>query len=109
MPAEDGWTSSQVEVLELAAGSALTEQPMEIDARIALLESEVAHVRSDVSDIKTDLRARFDRVDTRLDRVDTRIDALIQSVSRAQVWALMLYIALAGAILGVMARGFGWL
>jgi hypothetical protein len=87
------------------------EPPME--ARIARIESDVGHLRTDVTDIKADLRARFDRVDTRIDRLesklDTKIDALTQTVSRAQAWALLLYIALAAGILGAMARGFGWL
>jgi hypothetical protein len=52
-------------------------------------------------------------VDTRIDRLesklDTKIDALTQTVFRAQIWALLLYIALAVGILGAMARGFGWL
>jgi hypothetical protein len=30
------------------------------------------------------------------------------SIARAQIWALVRYIALAGGMLGVMARGFGW-
>jgi hypothetical protein len=30
-------------------------------------------------------------------------------VWRAQLWALLLYIALAGSMLGAMARGFGWI
>ena len=86
---------------------------MEIDARIARLESDVAHLRSDVSDIKTDLRARFDRVDTRIDRLesklDTKLGALTQAISRSQIWALMLYLALAAGMFGTMARGFGWI
>jgi len=70
-------------------------------------------MRADVSDIKADLRTRFDRVDTRIDRLeskfDTRIDALTQAVWRAQIWALLLYIALAAGMFGTMARGFGWI
>ena len=84
-----------------------------MEARIARIESDVGHLRTEVSDIKADLRTRFDRVDTRIDRLesklDTKIDALTQTVFRAQIWALLLYIALAAGILGAMARGFGWL
>jgi hypothetical protein len=69
---------------------------------MARLESDVAHLRTDVGDIKADLRTRFDRV-------DTRIDMLTQTVWRAQIWALLLYIALAAGMFGTMARGFGWL
>ena len=84
-----------------------------MEARIARIESDVGHLRTDVSDIKADLRIRFDRVDTRIDRLesklDTKIDALTQTELRAQIWALLLYVALAAGILGAMARGFGWL
>ena len=73
-----------------------------MEARIARLESDVAHLRADVADIKTDLRSLRDKVDTKL-------DALTQAISRAQIWALMLYIALAAGMFGTLARGFGWI
>jgi hypothetical protein len=85
------------------------EKPVELEARIARLESDVAHVRTEVSDIKSDLRVRFDRVDTRIDRLDSKLDALTHAVFRAQISALLLYIALAAGMFGTMARGFGWI
>ena len=30
-------------------------------------------------------------------------------IATAKVWALLLYFALAGGLLGAMARGFGWI
>ena len=72
------------------------EEPME--ARIARLEADVAHVRTDVADIKVDVRMLRDKMDT-----------LKDSITAAQVWALVLYIALAGGMFGTMARGFGWI
>ena len=82
---------------------------MEIEVRIARLESDVAHLRTDVADIKVDVRSLRDRMEARIDRLDTKIDALTHALSRAQIWALMLCIAFAGGILGAMARGFGWI
>ena len=73
-----------------------------MEARIARLEADVAHLRSDVADIKVDLRARFDRM-------DAKVDAVKDGLASAKVWALILYFALAGSMLGVMARGFGWI
>jgi outer membrane murein-binding lipoprotein Lpp len=93
----------------LAIGSPSPESPVELETRIARLESDVAHVRTDVGDIKADLRTRFDRVDTRIDRLDTKIDALTRDISRAQIWALLLYIGLAAGMSGAMGRGFGWI
>lgn len=68
-----------------------------MEARIARLESDVAHVRSDVAEIKIDLRSMRDK-----------IDSVKDSIAAARVWALLLYFALAGAMLTTMARGFGW-
>jgi chaperonin cofactor prefoldin len=97
----------------LAIGSALPETSVELETRVAKLESDVSHLRADVSEIKADLRARFDRVDTRLDhlesKVDSKIDMLTNMIWRAQIWAPLLYIALADGMFGTMARGFGWI
>jgi chaperonin cofactor prefoldin len=86
---------------------------VELETRVAKLESDVSHLRADVSEIKADLRTRFDRIDTRIDqlesKVDTKIDTLTNMVWRAQIWALLLYIALAAGMFGTMARGFGWI
>ena len=83
------------------------EIPME--ARIARLEADVAHLRTDVADIKLDLRARFDKVDSRMDRIDAKLDTVKDSIAGAKIWALILYFALAGGMLGTLARAFGWI
>jgi hypothetical protein len=69
-----------------------------MEPRIARLESDVAHIRSDVAELKTDVRSLRDKM-----------DKLSESLASAKVWALLLYIALAGALFGALARGFGWL
>jgi hypothetical protein len=90
-----------------------------MEARIVRLESDVGHLREDVADVKQDVRAlhsKLDAVDQRLnDKIDSldqrltgRIDALKVIFHSTRIWALLLYIALAGAMLGTMARGFGW-
>jgi hypothetical protein len=73
-----------------------------MEARIARLESDVAHMRADVADIKADLR-------TVRDKLDSKFDGLKDELVRAQVRMLLLYITFAGGMLGVMARGFGWI
>jgi hypothetical protein len=80
------WTWAKLEDIELAAGPVPAEKSME--ARVARIESDVAHMRTDIADIKVDLRAVRDKLDSTAER---------------------LYIALAGTLLGVMARGFGWI
>jgi hypothetical protein len=69
-----------------------------MEARIARLEFDVAHIRSDVVELKTDVRSLRDK-----------LDKLGESIASAKLWALMLYVALAGALFGVLARGFGWI
>ena len=126
------WTSEQVEDIRLAAGPASTERPME--ARIARLESDVAHLRTDVADIKVDVRSLRDKMDATAERIDAKFDAfrdsidsvkesvsaleisvgnsissLKDSIGAATNRAFVLYIALAAAMFGTMARGFGWI
>ena len=80
----------------MAAGTASAESPME--ARIDRLESDVAHLRTDVADIKVDVRSLRDK-----------LDAIKDSIAKAQIWALILYVALAAGLLSVLGRGFGWI
>ena len=91
-----------------------------MEARIARLESDVAHLRSDVADIKLDVRTLRDKLDAlgaqlnaKIDGVardlGAKIESLKDSIAAAKIWALVLYVALAAAMLGTMARGFGWI
>ena len=102
------------------------------------IESAVEHISVDIADIKVDvrdLRARLDfvheKLDTKVDSVHDKLDAKINGVeqrlggridglsdktdvlsdrlSKAMVWAVLLYVALAGGLLAVLARGFGWM
>jgi uncharacterized membrane protein YjjP (DUF1212 family) len=69
-----------------------------MEPRVAKLEADVGHIQADVADIKTDLR------DLR-----TKIDGIKDSIHSAKVWALLLYIGLAGSMFLVLAKGFKWL
>lgn len=59
-----------------------------MEPRIAKLESDVGHIQSDIGDIKIDVKAMRDKM-----------DRLNDSIWSAKVWALLLYVALAAAIL----------
>ena len=86
--------------------------------QVAELRADVRHIQADVTDIK----ARFDKVDQRFNRVDEKFDRVDQrfesvkkeisevkdSLASAKIWALGLYLALAGSLLYVLARGFKW-
>ncbi len=58
-----------------------------LEARVARLESHVEHIDSQITDIKTDIREIRSSIDTKF------------------------YWVIAGfaALLGVLAKGFGWL
>ena len=49
------------------------------------------------------------KIDVRADELRAGLDSVKDKLASAQVWALVLYFALAGSMLGVMARGFGWI
>jgi t-SNARE complex subunit (syntaxin) len=70
----------------------------DMEARVAKLESDVENIKTNVADIKTDVR-----------EIRGKVDDLKDSIASTKIWALMLYIALAGTLLLVMAKGFKWL
>lgn len=45
----------------------------------------------------------------RFEKVNAKIADLAGSLASAKVWALVLYITLAGAVYGTLARAMGWL
>lgn len=107
------------------------DEQTQTQARLARLEANVEHIQSDVADIKTDLRRTNDKIEglrqelTRnsegargdltqkiegvREELTQKIDGLRQDMYSLKVWALGLYIALAGSLLIVMAKGFKWL
>jgi len=72
------------------------------EGAVAELRSDVRHIQSDVTDLKPDVRALEQKF-------DKEISAVKNSLWSAKVWALLLYFALAGSLLLVLARGFKWL
>lgn len=115
----------------------VSEMDEAIQAQIARLASDVQHVQTDVADIKVDLRRVDDKlatmngyiagVDARVYQVEQKLTekiegvrtgltaefikefaALRKDISSMKVWALTLYVALAGSLLFVMAKGLKW-
>jgi outer membrane murein-binding lipoprotein Lpp len=87
-----------------------------VEAQIAKLQSDVEHMRSDITEMKIDIRRLDDKIghlDDKIESVraylDTKIDAVRESLHAAKIWALLLYFAQSAVLLGVMAKGFGWL
>ena len=91
-----------------------------MEARIARIESDVAHLRTDLAEFKADVRTRLERADARMDRLEVKLDAfkdethadftaLKDRIASAEVRTLLLHFTLTVGLLGVMARGFGWI
>jgi hypothetical protein len=76
----------------------VTSDSYDFGIQLAELRSDVRHIQSDVTDLKAGQRA-----------ANERLDKLTDALWSAKVWALVLYLALAGSLLYVLARGFKWL
>ena len=85
------------------------DEKSHLEVQVAELRADVRHVQSDTTDIKAELRADTTEIKTELRATNKRIDELKDSLASAKIWALGLYVALAGSMFYVMARGFKWL
>jgi hypothetical protein len=85
----------------------------DLDVRVARIESDVQHIKADTTDLRVELRRTNDKIDEVRDvltaKFDNKIDGLRDKLHSATVWALLLYIALAGSLLTVLAKGFKWI
>lgn len=113
----------------MTAQAAKLERPVE--ERLARLESHVEHMQSDIVEIKTDIRRLDQKIDSAKDSLNQNIKsvkdslehkieaveekvvesrlAMERSFSKLTLWGFTLYVALAASLLGVMAKGFGWI
>jgi predicted RNase H-like nuclease (RuvC/YqgF family) len=78
---------------EIASGNA--ELRKEIASGDAELRKEFGELRKETAELRKDMVNEFKCVRA--------------SLARAQIWALMLYILLAGGLLTAMAKGFKWI
>lgn len=62
-----------------------------MEARIARLEADVGHIRSDITVIREDVREVRGKLDSHF------------------IWMIGLGLGAVGLVLGVIAKGFGWL
>ena len=69
-----------------------------------------AQLTSRIDAMSAQLNDKIDRLNTSLTaELNTKIDSVKDSIAAAKIWALILYMALAGGMFGTMARGFGWI
>ena len=86
-----------------------TEEDLRRAEQLGKLTGAVEHLQADVTDIKARLFGVEGKIDAVRDSLEGKIDALKDSLSSAKVWAITLYVAQAGSMLFVMAKGFKWL
>lgn len=81
----------------------------DLGIQVAKLQSDVEHVKSDITDIKADIRDMKTRFEKKFDDLATSIGSVKDSVATAKIWALGMYITLAGGLLYVIARSNKWI
>jgi ABC-type phosphate transport system auxiliary subunit len=98
----------------------------QLEVRVARIESDVQHIKEVTTDLRVELRrtndkidaldakvdAKFSASDTKVDgkfsALEGKLDGVKDKLHSITVWALLLYIALAGSLLTVLAKGFKW-
>ncbi|HVS25254.1 MAG TPA: hypothetical protein VMU03_16110 [Gammaproteobacteria bacterium] len=80
-----------------------------MDRTDAKIDALANGMRSDMAAVKGDVAAVKDDVAALKGSVAESIAAHKVSIADARVWALVLYLALAATLLGVLARGFRWI
>jgi HAMP domain-containing protein len=76
-----------------------------VEERIARLQIHAEHVQADLTEIKTDMRD----MKTDIRRLEHSVSDLRLSMERSFTRLMLGAFALAASLLGVMAKGFGWI
>ncbi len=100
-----------------------------VEERIARLEEKTSHIQSDITEMKADIHRLEEKVDSVKDSVATlearttekfaalegriaerfsAVDAAIARLNVGRMQDRVWWLLIAGAILGVLARGFKW-
>jgi septation ring formation regulator EzrA len=94
-------------------------EEVSVEERLGRLELNVEHIHSDVSEIKVDIRRLNDRIDAvdqkftaKFDSLKDQIAALAltmeKSHSQLRLWAMTLFISMAGGLLTFLAHALHW-
>jgi chromosome segregation ATPase len=108
----------QSDVTDIKADLRITNHRIEsletkTDGRFEKVEQKIETLRKETGDRfeKADQKLETFRKETgdRFEKVMYTINELRDSLASAKIWALGLYVALAGSLFYVLARGFKWL
>jgi septation ring formation regulator EzrA len=109
-------THQRIESLrkETAEGFAKVDQRFESVRKetaegFAKVDQRFESVRKETAEGFAKVDQRFEKVDQKFESVRKEIGEVKDSLASAKIWALGLYLALAGSILYVLAKGFKWL
>ena len=99
---------------ETAEGFAKVDQRFESIRKetaegFAKVDQRFESVRKETAEGFAKVDQRFEKVDQKFESVRKEIGEVKDSLASAKIWALGLYLALAGSILYVLAKGFKWL
>jgi chromosome segregation ATPase len=88
-------TNQRIESLRRETGEKIDKLDQKIDQKIEKLDQK--------------FEAKFDKVDSKFESLRKEIVEIRESLGSAKVWALWLYLGLAGSLFYVLARGFKWI
>jgi hypothetical protein len=85
---------------------------VKVDGKFSALETKVdgkfSAVDGKFSALEGKVDGKFSAVDGKFSALEGKLDGLKDKLHSVTVWALLLYIALAGSLLTVLAKGFKW-
>jgi hypothetical protein len=84
-------------------------QPPSPSDRIAVLEEIAAATKQALSEIRADIRSAIERIDRRLDTIEKNQRSDFRWLLGIMIGGFGATLAGFISLLGVMARGFGWL
>jgi len=91
-------------------GDKMDDMNARFDAKFDATKQSIDDVTEKLGEVKDGLTASISEVRVSVAQLEARLIATFKNdLAKVAAWGLTLYIALTGAMLGAMARGFGWI
>ena len=91
-------------------GDKMDDMNARFDTKFDATKHSIDDVTEKLSEVKDGLTASISEVRVSVALLEARLIATFENdLAKVAAWGLTLYIALTGAMLGAMARGFGWI